>query len=204
MIPFMIMSYVRKLITGVPSDQKWGCFSFLRKKDGDENISVVGVRFGGAYSTKEEADLRAREIQKEDTRFHIFVGELNGDFLPFDPAPNTAQAGSSEYADEMLNKLMKGQEESQRKAALFHELRKTEKMIDNINENIEAQNKNKDELTKKLSKAKTVDEVKSLTTLLESAEKNIKKQEAKLKESVENEAKLKEQTMGMERPKEEF
>lgn len=138
------MSYVRKLITGVPSDQKWGCFSFLRKKDGEENISVVGVRFGGAYPTKEEADARAAEIQKEDTRFNIFVGELNGDFLPFDPAPNTAQAGSSEYADEMLNKLMKGQEESQRKAALFHELRKTEKMIDNINENIEAQNKNKE------------------------------------------------------------
>lgn len=198
------MSYVRKLITGLPSDQKWGCFSFLRKKDGDENISVVGVRFGGAYSTKEEAEARAAEIQKEDNRFNIFVGELNGDFLPFDPAPNTAQAGSSEYADEMLNKLMKGQEESQRKAALFHELRKTEKMIDNINENIEAQNKNKDELTKKLSKAKTVDEVKSLTTLLESADKNMKKLETRLKESIENENKLKEQTMGMERPKEEF
>lgn len=198
------MSYVRKLITGLPSDQKWGCFSFLRKKDGDENISVVGVRFGGAYSTKEEADARAAEIQKEDTRFHIFVGELNGDFLPFDPAPNTAQAGSSEYADEMLNKLMKGQEESQRKAALFHELRKTEKMIDNISENIDAQNKNKDELTKKLSKAKTVDEVKSLTTLLESADKNMKKLEDRLKESIENENKLKEKTMGMERPKEEF
>ncbi len=198
------MSYVRKLITGLPSDQKWGCFSFLRKKDGDENISVVGVRFAGAYSTKEEADARCVEIQKEDPRFNIFVGELNGDFLPFDPAPNTPQAGSSEYADEMLNKLMKGQEESQRKAALFHELRKTEKMIDNINENIEAQNKNKDELTKKLSKAKTVDEVKSLTTLLESADKNMKKLETRLKESVENEAKLKEQTMGMERPKEEF
>jgi len=198
------MSYVRKLITGLPSDQKWGCFSFLRKKDGDENISVVGIRFGGAYSTKEEAEARAAEIQKEDNRFNIFVGELNGDFLPFDPAPNTAQAGSSEYADEMLNKLMKGQEESQRKAALFHELRKTEKMIDNINENIEAENKNKEELTKKLSKAKTVDEVKSLTVFLESADKNMKKLETRLKESVENEAKLKEQTMGMERPKEEF
>ena len=199
----MIMSYVRKLITGVPSDQKWGCFSFLRKKDGDENISVVGVRFGGAYSTKEEADLRAGEIQKEDTRFNIFVGELNGDFLPFDPAPNTAQAGSPEYADEMLNKIMKGHEESQRKAALFHELRKTEKMIDNINENIESQHKNKDELTKKLSKAKTVDEVKSLTTLLDGAEQNIKKLETRLKENVENEGKLREQTMGMEKPKDE-
>ena len=75
---------------------------------------------------------------------------------------------------------------------------------DNINENIESQNKNKEELTKKLSKAKTVDEVKSLTTLLDSAEQNIKKQEARLKESIEKEKQLKEQTMGMERPKEDF
>jgi hypothetical protein len=197
------MSYVRKLITGLPSDQKWGCFSFLRKKDGDENISVVGVRFGGAYSTKEEAEARAAEIQKEDNRFNIFVGELNGDFLPFDPAPNTQQAGSSEYADEMLNKIMKGHEESQRKAALFHELRKTEKMIDNINENMDAQQKNRDDITKKLGKAKTVDEVKMLTTTLEGVEKQIKKLEDRLKESVENENRLKEQTVGMERPKED-
>jgi len=198
------MSYVRKLITGLPSDQKWGCFSFLRKKDGDENISVVGVRFGGAYSTKEEAEARAAEIQKEDNRFNIFVGELNGDFLPFDPAPNTAQAGSSEYADEMLNKIMKGHEESQRKAALFHELRTTEKKIDNINENIESQHKNKEEITKKLSKAKTVDEVKTLTATLDGVEKNLKKLESRLKESIETENRLKEETMGMERPKEDF
>ena len=194
------MSYVRRLISGIPSDQKWGCFSFLRKKDGEENISVVGVRFGGAYSTKEEAESRAAEIQKDDNRFNIFVGELNGDFLPFDPAPNTAQSGSSEYADEMLNKIMKGHEESQRKAALFHDLRKTEKMIDNINENIDAQHKNRDDITKKLGKAKTVDEIKTLTTTLEGVEKQIKKLEDRLKESVESEGRLKEQTVGMERP----
>lgn len=198
------MSYVRKLITGIPSDQKWGCFSFLRKMDEDENISVVGIRFGGAYPTKAEAEVRASEIQKEDNRFNIFVGELNGDFVPFDPSPNTPQAGSSEYADEMLNKLMKGQEESQRKASLFHELRKTQKMIDNINENIDVQNKNKDELVKKLSKTKTVDEIKTLTSLLDSADKNIKKLENRLKSSVENETKLKEQTTGMEQPKEDY
>ena len=158
----------------------------------------------GAYSTKEEAEARAAEIQKEDNRFNIFVGELNGDFLPFDPAPNTAQAGSSEYADEMLNKIMKGHEESQRKAALFHDLRKTEKVIDNINENIESQHKNKEEITKKLSKAKTVDEVKTLTSLLDNSDKNLKKLEAQLKENIEKENKLKEQTHGMERPNEDF
>ena len=194
------MSYVRKLITGNPSDQKWGCFSFLRQKDNNNTISVVGIRFGGAYPTKDEAAARASEIQKEDNRFNIFVGELNGDFLPFDPAPNTQMAGSSEYADKMLNSIMKGHEESQHKAALFHELRKTEKMIDNINENMESQYQNKEDITGKLSKAKTVDEVNTLTVTLDGVENNIKKLEAQLKNSVETEKRLKKQTMNMDRP----
>ena len=47
------------------------------------------------------------EVQQEDNRFHVFVGELNGDFLPFDPAPNSPAAGDSEYANEQLNNIGK-------------------------------------------------------------------------------------------------
>ena len=194
-------SYQRKLITGIPKGQNWGCFSFLRAKDG-EKISVVGVRLAGVYMTLEEAQTRAKEVQQEDNRFNVFVGEINGDFLPFDPAPNSPAAGDSEYANEQLNAIMKGHEESQKNAKLFHELRKTEKMISNINENLDAQQKNKEELTGKLSKVKTTDEAKTITTCLDSIDSQIKKLEQRLKECTENENKLKEQTMGLERPKE--
>jgi hypothetical protein len=84
----MSTSYQRKLITGIPKGQNWGCFSFLRSKE-NEKISVVGIRLAGVYMTLEEAQNRAKEVQQEDNRFHVFVGELNGDFLPFDPAPNS-------------------------------------------------------------------------------------------------------------------
>jgi hypothetical protein len=194
-------TYQRKLITGIPKGQNWGCFSFLRSKDG-EKISVVGVRLAGVYMTLEEAQTRAKEVQQEDNRFNVFVGEINGDFLPFDPAPNSPAAGDSEYANEQLNAIMKGHEESQKNAKLFHELRKTEKMISNINENLEAQQKNKEELTGKLSKVKTTDEAKTITSCLDSIDSQIKKLEQRLKECTENENKLKEQTMGLERPKE--
>lgn len=194
-------TYQRKLITGIPKGQNWGCFSFLRSKDNDK-ITVVGIRLAGVYMTIEEAQLRAKEVQQEDNRFNVFVGELNGDFLPFDPAPNTAAAGDSEYADEQLNSIMKGHEESQKNAKLFHELRKNEKMIDNINDNIKAQNENKDELTQKLSKVKTVEEAKTLTTCLENIDTQLKKLDERLKECNENHTKLQEETAGLDKPAE--
>ncbi len=194
-------TYQRKLITGIPKGQNWGCFSFLRSKE-NEKISVVGIRLAGVYMTLEEAQTRAKEVQQEDNRFHVFVGEINGDFLPFDPAPNSAAAGDSEYADSQLNAIMKGHEESQKNAKLFHELRKTEKMIANINDNLEGQLKNKEELTAKLSKVKTTDEAKTITNCLESIDNQITKLEQRLKECVENENKLKEQTVDLPRPTE--
>ena len=194
------MNYTRKLISGLPHDQKWICLSFLRSKDANNTVSVVGIRCAGVYPTEEEANTRAKEVQQEDTRFHVFVGPLNGDFLPFDPAINTPSAGASEYADEQLNALMKGHEDSQHRAKLFHELRKNEKMIENINENVDAQSKNKDDLTKKLSKAKTIDEVKTLTTCIDNIDSTIQKLEKRLEECVKNETELKTQTMGMPKP----
>jgi DNA repair exonuclease SbcCD ATPase subunit len=189
-------TYQRKLITGIPKGQNWGCFSFLRSKDENDKITVVGIRLAGVYMTLEEAQTRAKEVQQEDNRFHVFVGELNGDFLPFDPAPNSAAAGDSEYANEQLNAIMKGHEESQKNAKLHHELRKNEKMIDNINDNLKAQNENKEELTQKLSKVKSVEEAKTITTCLDSIDKQIKNLEEKLQQCTENRDKLAEETAG--------
>ena len=195
-------TYKRKLITGIPTGQNWGCFSFLRSKE-NEKISVVGIRLGGVYMTQDEANERAKQIQQEDNRFNVFVGQLNGDFLPFDPEPNSPAAGESEYADTQLNSIMKGHEESQANAKLFHELRKTEKMRDNINDNIKAQMDNKEELTNKLSKVKSTDEASLITSSLDNIDAQLKKLEERLKECIVNEEQLKVKTMGLERPKED-
>lgn len=195
-------SYQRKLITGIPKGQNWGCFSFLRSKDENDKVTVVGIRLAGVYMTLDEAQLRAKEVQQEDNRFNVFVGELNGDFLPFDPAPNSEAAGNSEYANEQLNAIMKGHEESQKNAKLHHELRKTEKMIENINDNIKSQNENKEELTQKLSKAKTVDEAKTITTCLDSIDTQIKNLEERLKQCNENKSTIEKETEGIPKPEE--
>ena len=178
-------------LPNIPDNMKFVCLSFLTSKDG--KYTVTGLRFGGAYSTYEDACKQAKAIQQLDPYHHVFVGD-SGKWLPFDPDPNSEAVKDSEYADEKLNELMKGHKDNQEKAKMFHELRKNEKMIDNINDNIKEKEINKKELTEKLSEAKTQEEMTTLSACLESVEEQLKKMELKLKECTENENKLKSQT----------
>ena len=186
------MSHLDSL-PNLPDNMKYVCLSFLTPKD-KASHSVTGIRFGGAFATYDEACKQAKAIQALDTYHHVFVGE-GGKWLPFDPDPNSESVKDSEYADEKLNELMKGHKETQEKAKIFHELRKTEKMIGNISDNIEEQSKNKTELTDKLTNAKTPDEMKTLVNSLESIDEQMKKLELRLKECKENEEVLRKQTL---------
>ena len=182
------MSHLNSL-SNLPSNMKYVCMSFLTSKE----HTVTGIRFGGGYETYEEACAQAKQIQHLDPYHNVFVGE-GGKWLPFDPDPNSEAVKDSEYANDKLNEIMKGHKDSQEKAKVFHEMRTNEKIIDNINENIERQNENKKELSTKLSKAKTEDEVKTLTHGIDNIDEQMKKLETKLKECKENEEKLKKQS----------
>ena len=184
------MNYLDTL-PNLPDNMKYVCLSFLTSKDGTH--TVTGIRCGGGYSTYEDACKQAKAIQQLDPYHHVFVGE-GGKWLPFDPDPNSESVRDSEYADQKLNELMKGHKDNQEKAKIFHELRKNEKMIDNINDNIKEKNLNKQELTEKLSEAQSNDEMATLTTCLESVDEQLAKMELRLKECKENEEKLKSQT----------
>jgi len=175
-------------LSNLPSNMKYVCLSFLTSKE--TSCTVSGIRFGGAYETYDEACKQAKQIQQLDPYHNVFVGE-GGKWLPFDPDPNSESVKDSEYANEKLNEIMKGHKDNQEKAKVFHELRTNEKIIDNINENLTRQNENKDELSKKLSKAKNIDEIKTLTSGIDNIDEQMKKLEKKLKECKENEDKLK-------------
>jgi len=176
------------VLTIVPNEQKFICLSFLvNKEDGN---TMTGIRFGGAYSTYEEACKQAKNIQANDKYHNVFVGE-SGKWLPFDPDPNSKAINNSEYADEQLNKLMNGHKNNQEQANIFHELRKTEKMADNINDNLSENNKNKEDLLQQLSNAKTVEDVTLLTNSIDDIDNKIQRMESRLKECKENEEQLK-------------
>lgn len=180
----------------VPRDQNFVCISFLVEKEGDK-VGTSGIRIGGVFNTYEQACVQAKKIQEHDNLHHVYVGETRK-WLPFNPDPNSEVVKNTEYANEQLNNLMKGHKENMEKAKLYHELRKTEKLMDNINENLEERNRNRDELTKKLSNVKNMNEAQTLTKSLENVEEQIKGMEERLSECKTNDSNVKEELKTLE------
>ena len=180
------MSEQLESLQNVPRGQLYVCLSFLNNKE-DNTVTTTGVRVGGTFETYEGACAHAKLIQQEDDRHHVFVGEV-GKWLPYDPDTSSDKVQDSEYANEQLNTLMKGHKQNMERARVFHEMRKTESMMDNLNENMESKNKLRDEITAKLSKAKNMDEAKTLTTSLENIEEQIKNMQSKLTDCKTNES----------------
>ena len=174
-----------------PSSQNFACLSFFEGKD-NEGKNLMYLRLGGVTDSYESACEMAKNINQEDNVHNVFVGEV-GKWLPV--VSNVSKSSSQyvedvEYANEQLNELMKGYRANQEKAKLFYEHNKNEKMIDNINDNLGEQEKNKKELTKKLSKAKSIEEVKTLTSSLENIDTQVNKLEERLKGLMENQNEL--------------
>jgi len=170
-------------LSSTPSSQNFACLSFFEGKDKDGK-NLMYMRLGGVSDSYDNACQMAKNINQEDNVHNVFVGEV-GKWLPI--VSNVSKTSSEyvedvEYANEQLNELMKGYHTNQEKAKLFYEHNKNEKMINNINDNIGEQEKNKNELTKKLGKAKSIDEVKTLTSSLENIDNQVKKLEERLKD----------------------
>ena len=64
--------------------------------------SVRGFKSRGNFSTKEEAELRAKLLRESDPNHNIFVGQI-GYWLPWDPEPE--KTGEVNYMEEELNQL---------------------------------------------------------------------------------------------------
>lgn len=83
----------------------------------DFRTTVRGLKVRGSYSTREEAEARAKKLQKMDADHNIFVGQV-GKWLPWDPAPSAI--ADHEYAEDQLNTLMKKYKENEEAREIFH------------------------------------------------------------------------------------
>jgi hypothetical protein len=83
----------------------------------DFKTTVRGLKVRGVYSSKEEAESRAKKLQRSDQIHNIFVGEV-GKWLPWDPSPH--EVGDQEYAEDQLNTLMKKYKENEEAREAFH------------------------------------------------------------------------------------
>jgi hypothetical protein len=163
----------------LPWDQKYVCLSFLTDKENKTTLSGIKVR--GVFANYEDACEQCKKLQSVDPAFNVFVGEM-GKWLPFDPNPDSQAVKDSEYANEELNKMMKGYLENQEKAKLYHEQRKNEMVRKNILDNLQSRQDTIKDLKKKVSKAKDATEAESLEKNILEIENQIKKMEEKKSE----------------------
>jgi hypothetical protein len=121
--------------------------------------SVRGLKVRGTYDTLQEAEMRAKRLQKSDPNFNVFVGQV-GYWLPWDPVP--AEIGKESYLNDDLNSLMskykenmeerdeifntrkrdliqKNNLEVKEQLAKLEELESEKEQIDNISESLQSE-----------------------------------------------------------------
>jgi len=111
-------------------------------KQCDFKTNVRGVKVRGVYSTYEEAERRAKLLQRRDRSFHVFVGSV-GYWLPWDPCADRIE--NEEYLEEELNTLMKEYKENEIRKDLFFEEQKREAKQDAMRKKLEAEKKQAEE-----------------------------------------------------------
>lgn len=84
--------------------------TFTEKNDFICNTRGVKVR--GSYDTKQEAEFRAKVLQKQDPNHSVFIGQV-GYWLPWDPSLTYVDEIDGEYLNDELNTLMKKYKENQ-------------------------------------------------------------------------------------------
>ena len=115
----------------------------------DFKTNVRGVKVRGCYDTMQEAQAKAKELQRQDHSFHVFVGQV-GYWLPWDPCADGV--GDEEYLEEELNTMMKKYKENAVARDMLYEEEKREKLKAAMQERIEAEKKQK-ELQEEMNEA---------------------------------------------------
>jgi len=87
--------------------------------------TMHGLKVRGVYSTQEQANARAKALNKKDPYFNVYVADV-GEWLPWDPDPDDVK--DQEYQSDDLNKLMKSYRENAEKRDAFFEEEKRQKV----------------------------------------------------------------------------
>lgn len=115
----------------------------------NKNVNNIrGIKIRGVYSTKEEAEARSKRLHRNDSTFHVFIGQV-GYWLPFNPCADKIE--KEEFINEGLNELMKKYKENNINKDLFYEEEKRNKLKD-------AQEKIKRDEERKLAEKKLIEQ----------------------------------------------
>ena len=116
--------------------------------------TVRGLKIRGTYDTLQEAEMRAKRLQKSDPNFNVFVGQV-GFWLPWDPEPK--DVGEEQYLNDELNNLMSEYKSNADKRDEIFNTRKRD-LIQKNNLEVEAHHANIAELEKSNEQLNTISE----------------------------------------------
>ena len=94
-------------------------------KENKGQTNIRGVKVRGVYSSKEEAESRAKKLHRIDSSFHVFIGQV-GYWLPWNPCADKIE--DEQFLDSGLNELMEKYKENNINKDLMYEEQKREKM----------------------------------------------------------------------------
>jgi hypothetical protein len=103
------------------------------QKMNEFQTSVRGLKFRGAFSSQEEAELKSKKLREADPNHDIFVGPV-GIWMPWDP--DAYKTGRIEFMEEELNQLHQEKLKNEAKAKEDFEKRIKETKRKAIEENI--------------------------------------------------------------------
>jgi hypothetical protein len=89
------------------------------------HTTMHGLKVRGVFSNQEQANARAKALNKKDPYFNVYVADV-GEWLPWDPEPEEVK--DQEYQSDDLNKLMQSYKENAAKRDAFFEEEKRQKM----------------------------------------------------------------------------
>jgi len=99
----------------------------------DYQTSMRGVKVRGVYDTLKEAKVRASILQKRDSKFNVFLGQV-GYWLPWDPS--NSDDIDAEYQEGQLNELMKNYKVNAEQRDMFYQQEKQERVDAAIKDNL--------------------------------------------------------------------
>ena len=94
-------------------------------KENGLKTNIRGVKVRGVYDTIDEAKLKAALLQKKNSLFHVFMGEV-GYWLPFNPLPDKIK--DEVFINEGLQELMEGYKQNAINKDLLYEQEKRDKL----------------------------------------------------------------------------
>jgi len=121
----------------------------------DYRTSVRGVKVRGVYETQREAEVKAKQLQKRDRTFHVFVGSV-GQWLPWDPCADRVQ--NEEYLESELNNLMKEYKKNEINKDMFYEDQKRDKKDEALKERLESEKEMKKQEEENKKNMTTIEE----------------------------------------------